>query len=107
MTVRPEARDPQSAVADAERDLRRLDAELRQLEIACSLFFAGRRSRPPLDLRSGVEATFKRWVRAINESVEYFRFTILQMRFRSLANLWDSALREREEGRPGPFSRTS
>ncbi len=95
-----------SELADLERDLRTLKAELDQLEREYQLFFAGQQQRPPHALRSTVEALMRRMDRAsIHGSGERFRFNTLQHRFRTFANLWDRGVRAREEGRPGPFSR--
>ena len=108
MVVRPDPRDPQSDKASAERDLRRLETDLRQLELEYTMFFAGQRPRPPVELRSRVEAIVRRWDRVpIEGSTERFRYNTLQHRFRTFADLWDRGLRAREEGRPGPFSRMS
>ena len=90
-----------------DRDLRWLETQLRQLETDYTLFFAGRRARPPLESRSRVEAVIRRWDRVpIDGSTERFRFNTIQLRYRAFANLWDRGLRAREEGRRGPFSGT-
>ena len=108
MTIRPEPRDPQPDQASLERDLRRLETDLRQLEIEYTMFFAGQHPRPPLESRARVEAIIRRLDRVpIQGSTERFRYTTLQLRFRTLAALWDRRMRAQEEGRPGPFSNTS
>ncbi len=108
MTNGPAPRDSQRDQASLEHDLRRLEADVRQLEIAYTLFFAGQHPRPPLELRARVEAIIRRWDRApIQGATERFRYTGFQLRFRSLAALWDRRMRAQEEGRPGPFSDTS
>lgn len=99
-----------SAVAeqtDIQRDLQALAAELRQLEVEYTMFFAGRLPRPPWETRARVEAIIKRWDRPgrIESSADRFRFDTLQSRFSTFADLWDRGMRAREEGRPGPFSR--
>ena len=60
MVVHPEPRDPQSDQASLERDLRRLETDLRQLELEYTMFFAGPRSRSPLESRARVEAIIRR-----------------------------------------------
>jgi len=108
ITLGPEPRDPQPDQASLERDLRRLETDLRQLEIAYTLFFAGQHPRPPLESQARVEAIIRRWDRApIQGATERFRYNNFQLRFRSLAALWDRRMRAQEEGRPGPFSDTS
>lgn len=87
-----------------QRDLEQLAAELKKLEAEYSMFFAGRLPRPPWETRGRVEALIKRWDRGyIETAVDRFRFTTLQTRFSKFVDLWDRALRAREEGRPGPF----
>ena len=68
------------------------------------MFFAGRLKRPPWETRARVEATVKRLDRTpINNYGVRFRFTTLQTRLSRFIDLWDRALRAREEGRPGPL----
>lgn len=68
------------------------------------MFFAGRLPRPPWETRGRVEAMVKRWDRRhIQGSAERFRFATIQSRFQAFIDLWDRALRAREEGRPGPL----
>ena len=72
------------------------------------MFFAGQRKRPPYALRSTVEALVGRLNRSpIQGAGERFRFNTLHYRFRTFVNLWDRELRAREEGRSGPFSRST
>ena len=103
----PDPRNPQPDQASLEGDLRRLEADLRLLEIEYTKFFAGARSRPPVESRARVQAIIRRWDRVpIQGSSERYRYNTLQLRFRTFTNLWDRGLRAREEGRPGPFSQT-
>jgi hypothetical protein len=89
---------------DIQRDLKLLEAELKKLEAEYNMFFAGRLPRPPWETRGRVEALIKRWDRGhIQTSMDRFRFSTLQTRFATFSDLWDRALRAREEGRPGPF----
>ncbi len=108
MAISPKPLDPPSDQAGMERELRRLESDLVQLELQYTMFFAGQRKRPPVGLRARVEALMRRWDRVpIRWSTERFRYNTLQHRFRTFADLWDRGLRAREEGRPGPFSRLS
>ena len=87
-----------------QRDLDQLAVELRKLEIEYNMFFSGRLPRPPWETRGRVEAIIKRWDRGyIDTAVDRFRFTTLQARFSTFVDLWDRAMRAREEGRPGPL----
>jgi hypothetical protein len=94
---------------DIQRDLQTLTAELRQLELEYTMFFSGRLPRPPWETRGRVEAILKRWDRTgrIDSAADRFRFTTLQTRYHTFADLWDRGMRAREEGRPGPFARAS
>jgi hypothetical protein len=88
-----------------ERDLQRLEADLKQLEAEYNMFFSGRLPKPPWETRARVEALVKQYDRAhIVNTGDRFRFTTLQSRFAAFIDLWDRGLRAREEGRPGPFA---
>ena len=88
-----------------ERDLQRLEADLKQLEAEYNMFFSGRLPKPPWETRARVEALVKQYDRAhIVNTGDRFRFTTLQSRFMTFIDLWDRGLRAREEGRPGPFN---
>jgi hypothetical protein len=89
---------------DFSRDLAALEAELKRLETEYSKFFAGRLQRPPWETRSRVEGMVKRLDRTtISNYGTRFRFTTIQTRYSRFIDLWDRALRAREEGRPGPL----
>lgn len=88
-----------------DRDLQRLESELKQLEAEYNMFFAGRLPRPPWETRGRVEALVKQYDRAhIQNTGDRFRFSTMQSRFAAFVELWDRGLRAREEGRPGPFA---
>jgi len=87
-----------------DRDLTRLEAELKQLEAEYNMFFSGRLPTPPWETRARVESLVKQYDRAyIPNTGDRFRFSTLQSRFATFIDLWDRGLRAREEGRPGPF----
>ena len=90
--------------SETERDLTRLEADLKRLEAEYNMFFSGRLPKPPWETRSRVEALVKRYDRAfIQNTGDRFRFSTLQSRFAAFIDLWDRGMRAREEGRPGPF----
>jgi len=90
---------------DLERDLRMLDAALRQLEAEYNMYFAGRLPRPPIESRKRVEQLVTRLDRMhIQNYADRFRFTTLQARFSTFTDLWDRGLKNREVGRHGSFS---
>jgi hypothetical protein len=89
---------------DIDRDLSRLEADLRRLEAEYNMFFAGRAPRPPTETRRRVEQLVRRLDQtAITNYADRFRFSSLQSRFVKSQELWDRGIRAREEGRPGPF----
>ena len=91
---------------ELERDLNLMTVELRKLEGEYTMYFAGRSPRPPIEQRARVEALFKRWERAYVDNLALkFRLGTLQSRFQTFAELWERAMRAREEGRRGPFVR--
>ena len=93
------------APSTIERDLQRLEAELKQLEAEYNMFFSGRLPTPPWETRARVEALVKQYDRGhITNTGDRFRFLTLQSRFATFIDLWDRGLRAREEGRPGPFA---
>jgi hypothetical protein len=90
---------------DLERELRALDAALRQLEAEYNMYFAGRLPRPPVESRKRVEQMVTRLDRMyIQNYADRFRFTTLQARFSTFTDLWDRGLKNREVGRHGSFS---
>jgi hypothetical protein len=92
-------------MTDVQRELQRLEAELRKLEAEYNMFFGGAIPRPPWETRSRVEALIKRFDRSYIQSyMDRFRFNTLQSRYTTFVDLWDRGLRAREEGRPGPFA---
>ncbi len=91
--------------SSVDRELTRLEADLKQLEAEYNMFFSGRLPKPPWETRARVEATVKKFDRGhIPNTGDRFRFTTLQSRFQAFIDLWDRGMRAREEGRPGPFA---
>ena len=89
-----------------ERELQRLETEMKRLEAEYNMFFAGRLPKPPWETRSRVDAIVKQFDRAhIQNYGDRFRFLTLQSRYAAFTDLWDRGLRAREEGRSGPFVR--
>jgi hypothetical protein len=95
------------ASTELNRNLTKLESDLKRLEAEYNMFFAGRVPKPPLETRSRVAALIKQYDRAhISNYGDRFRFTTLQSRYSALVELWDRGLRAREEGRTGPFAQT-
>ncbi len=90
---------------ETERELKGLEADLRQLEAEYNMYFAGRLPRPPVETRARVTTSMRRIDRLhIRNTADRFRFLTLQSRFQTFLDLWERGLRAREEGRPGPFA---
>ena len=93
------------SASNIDRDLTRLESDLKQLEAEYNMFFSGRLPKPPWETRARVEALVKHFDRGhIPNTGDRFRFSTLQSRFATFIDLWDRGLRAREEGRPGPFA---
>ena len=91
--------------SETEKNLNRLEAELKRLEAEYNMIFAGRLPKPPWDTRSRVDTLIKTIDRGhIQNFGDRFRFSALQARYTAFVDLWDRGLRAREEGRPGPFT---
>jgi hypothetical protein len=92
-------------VSETERDLNRLESELKRLEAEYNMYFAGRLPKPPWETRNRVTTLIKQYDRAyIQNYGDRFRFSSLQARYQAFVDLWDRGLRAREEGRAGgPF----
>jgi hypothetical protein len=87
-------------LSESERELQQLSAELRKLEGEYTMYFAGRLPRPPWETRGRVDQLFKRWdKRPTDTLVTRFRLQTLQSRYSRFVDLWDRALRQKEEGR--------
>lgn len=93
-------------LSEFERDFQALSAEMRKLEGEYTMYFSGRLPRPPWETRGRVEQLFKRWDRKpLDNLMSRFRFQTLQSRYTKFVDLWDRAMRAREEGRVSPLGR--
>ena len=82
-------------------DLDILEKSIRQLQIEWEKFFSGIERKPPVDLRTKLEAMIRRYSNAeIRNNTERFRFQNLASRYQAFAELWAKRLRAMEEGRP-------
>jgi hypothetical protein len=92
------------AKSPLDADLTRLEVELKQLEAEYNMYFSGRLPRPPWETRARVAAIVQQMDRSYMQNTgDRFRFQTLQSRYAAFIDLWDRALRAREEGRSGPF----
>jgi hypothetical protein len=91
-----------------EQELQTLAAQLRKVEAEYATYFSGRGGRPPVESRAALDRAFKRFDRtAFDGPVVKFQFATLQARYASFSDLWDRGVRAREEGRGGPFMRST
>lgn len=82
-------------------DLDVLEKSIRQLQIEWEKFFSGIERKPPVDLRTKLEAMIRRYSNTeIRNNTERFRFQNLASRYQTFAELWAKRLRAMEEGRP-------
>src|SRR5256714_14866564 len=87
-----------------DRDLTRLETELRQLEAEYNMFFAGRLPKPPWETRARVEAIVKKLERRhLPQNRRRFPFTPLPSRFAPLLDLMARSPRAPVEGMAGPL----
>lgn len=93
------------AKSSFDHDLTRLEVELKQLEAEYNMYFSGRLPKPPWETRARVAALVQQLDRSyIQNTGDRFRFQMVQSRYAAFIDLWDRALRAREEGRSGPFA---
>jgi hypothetical protein len=92
-------------LTETQRDLLTLTTDLKRLEAEYNMFFSGRLPRPPWETRKRVEVQIRKLDRGrINNTADRFRFESLQARWQTMTDLWERALRAKEEGRPGPLA---
>jgi hypothetical protein len=93
------------AKSPLDDELTRLEVGLKQLEAEYNMYFSGRLPKPPWETRARVAGIVQQLDRTyIQNTGDRFRFQTLQSRYASFIDLWDRALRAREEGRTGPFA---
>lgn len=92
---------------DFNREMSRLEAEIKRLEVEYNQFFAGRLPRLPWETRARVEQLVKHYDRMnYSNTAQRFRFSTVQAKFISFCELWERQLRAKEEGR-GPRMRVA
>jgi hypothetical protein len=89
--------------SEFDQEMVQLEAEIKRLEAEYNMFFAGRLPRLPWETRARVDALVKRYDRMqLRNTGERFRFESLQSRYSAFCDLWERALKAKEEGRPMP-----
>jgi hypothetical protein len=81
-----------------------IEKSIRQLQIEWEKFFGGIEKKPPVDLKTRVEALVRKYSHAeIRNNAARFRYQGLQARYATFNELWSKRLRAMEEGRPVGF----
>jgi hypothetical protein len=85
---------------DFDREMSRLEAQIKRLEVEYNQFFTGRLPRLPWETRAQVEALVKQYDRMhLRNTAERFRFGALQAKFVAFCDLWERQLKAKESGR--------
>ena len=84
--------------ADVDKQLARLEDDIRKLKIDFDIYFNGATKRPPLEARARMESYIKRIAddRNLSFTQRYF-FNTLVSRFTSYRELWRRTLRAKGE----------
>lgn len=86
-----------------DREMMKLEAEIKRLEAEYTMFFNGRLPRLPWETRARVEKLVKQYDRMnLSNTAQKFRFNTIQSRFVAFCELWERGLKAREEGPRGP-----
>lgn len=87
-------RSKQDDAADLEKQLTRLEDDIRKLKIDFDIYFNGSTKRPPLEARARLDSNIKRI--ADNRNLSYaqrYQFNMLVARFTSYRELWRRTLK--------------
>lgn len=91
-------RSKQDETADLDKQLARLEDDIRKLKIDFDIYFNGTTKRPPLESRARLDSNIKRI--ADNRSLTYaqrYQFNMLVSRFTSYRELWRRTLKAKGE----------
>ncbi|MGH7784699.1 MAG: hypothetical protein ACREO5_12765 [Candidatus Binatia bacterium] len=88
----------QELAAETDKQLGRLEEDIRKLKIDFDIYFNGATKRPPLEARARLEAHIKRVMdnRNLTFAQRYFLISLVA-RFTSYRELWRRALKARGE----------
>ena len=88
----------QEEAADVDKQLVRLETDIRKLKIEFDIYFNGATKRPPFEARARTDSNIKRIAdnRNLTYSQRYF-FNSLVSRFTSYRELWRRSLKARGE----------
>lgn len=88
----------QDEAVNIDRQIARIDEDIRKLKIDFDIFFYGGTKRPPLEAKARLEASIKRL--ADNRNISYaqrYQFNSVVARFTSYRELWRRSLKKRGE----------
>ncbi len=91
-------RSKQDDTADLDKQLSRLEDDIRKLKIDFDIYFNGTTKRPPLEARARLDSNIKRI--ADNRNLSYaqrYQFNMLVSRFTSYRELWRRTLKAKGE----------
>ncbi len=97
-TLHRQANSRLEETLEVDRQLAKLEEDIRKLKIDFDIFFNGATKRPPLEARARLESTFKRI--ADNRKLTYaqrYLLSALTSRFTSYRELWRRMLKTRGE----------
>ena len=84
--------------ADIDRQILRLEDDIRKLKIDFDIYFNGAAKRPPLEARARLEANLKRIADDRNLTyAQRYHFNSLVSRFNSYRELWRRNLKKKGE----------
>ena len=84
--------------AEIDRQILRLEDDIRKLKIEFDIYFNGAAKRPPLEMRARIESALKRI--ADDRNITYaqrYHFNTLISRFNSYRELWRRNLKKKGE----------
>jgi hypothetical protein len=88
----------QEEAASADKQLARLEDDIRKLKIDFDIYFSGSVKRPPLEAKAKLDANIKRLADDRNLSyAQRYQFNALVSRFTSYRELWRRMLKKRGE----------
>jgi hypothetical protein len=88
----------QEEAASADKQLARLEDDIRKLKIDFDIYFSGSVKRPPLEAKAKLDANIKRLADDRNLSyAQRYQFNALVSRFTSSRELWRRMLKKRGE----------
>jgi len=84
--------------AEVDKQIARIEEEIRKLKIDFDIYFNGATKRPPLEARARLESNLKRIADDRNLTyAQRYQFNALASRFTSYRELWRRMLKKRGE----------